>query len=128
MKSQKVLSLVNNYNQRKNEKELMCRLNRRWWLWIQSEKKCALCDQVVEHYEDASIDHIIPRSKGGQDTDSNIQLSHSWCNSFKDDMWPWQERLFRFFAKAFYKVRHGRISKNPQLKETRRHNKNQATE
>jgi 5-methylcytosine-specific restriction endonuclease McrA len=32
-----------------------------------------------------SIDHIIPRSKGGDNALTNLQLAHAWCNSTKSN-------------------------------------------
>ena len=42
------------------------------------------CDTAMEtrHLE---IDHIVPRSKGGQDVEDNLQLLCSWCNKVKGD-------------------------------------------
>jgi len=31
----------------------------------------------------ATMDHIIPRSKGGPDTPENLQLAHATCNKIK---------------------------------------------
>ena len=33
----------------------------------------------------ASIDHILPRSRGGTDDDSNLQITHLRCNLLKHD-------------------------------------------
>jgi 5-methylcytosine-specific restriction endonuclease McrA len=44
---------------------------------------CALCGKAIENLSHASIDHIVPRSKGGPDSLKNLQLAHSWCNSQK---------------------------------------------
>lgn len=58
---------------------------------------CALCGRYVE-IEDASRDHIIPRSKGGGNGRDNIQLTHKTCNNAKgDEVYPsdWQEQLQR---------------------------------
>jgi len=58
---------------------------------------CALCGEYVE-LEDASRDHIIPRSAGGGNGPDNIQLTHKQCNNLKgDQLYPsdWQEQLSR---------------------------------
>lgn len=43
---------------------------------------CQLCMKHVR-FEDASRDHIIPRSKGGRGLPNNIQLAHRLCNKLK---------------------------------------------
>ena len=58
---------------------------------------CALCGEYVE-IEDASRDHIYPRSMGGGNGRENIQLAHKSCNNLKGDIvFPlnWQEQLKR---------------------------------
>ena|SRR5690349_1399633 len=58
---------------------------------------CAECGGNVK-LEDASRDHIIPRSKGGGNGRDNIQLMHKTCNNRKgDELRPigWQEQLKR---------------------------------
>lgn len=50
---------------------------------------CGICGEHVDqslkspHPESASIDHIIPISKGGSHTWENVQLAHMICNSKK---------------------------------------------
>lgn len=47
---------------------------------------CALCADPIDkahHYplpSSASIDHIVPLSRGGEDTLANVQLAHLGCN------------------------------------------------
>lgn len=43
---------------------------------------CQLCQEPCT-LEDASIDHVIPLSKGGPHTYANITLAHKRCNSRK---------------------------------------------
>ena len=40
---------------------------------------CGICGKVV-HISKASIDHIVPISKGGAHDFSNVQLAHLKCN------------------------------------------------
>lgn len=52
---------------------------------------CGLCrkrvamTQAVPHPRSPTIDHILPLSKGGDDTRANVQLAHFICNSRKCD-------------------------------------------
>lgn len=56
---------------------------------------CALCGKPVDkrlkfpHPMSATVDHIIPVSKGGHPFDEdNLQLAHNKCNRFKSDNLP----------------------------------------
>ena len=51
-------------------------------LYGQQEGNCKKC-KVHFPIKNLTIDHIIPKSKGGQDTDSNFQLLCNYCNSVK---------------------------------------------
>ncbi len=52
---------------------------------------CQLCDLSVDRELPpsdrwaATLDHVEPRSKGGSDDASNLQLAHRMCNSIKRD-------------------------------------------
>ena len=46
--------------------------------------KCAGCG-VLFPFRNMTVDHIIPRSKGGQDNEENLQLLCGACNSEKGD-------------------------------------------
>lgn len=51
-----------------------------------SQGICALCDEPIDltlaypHRRSASIDHVLPLSRGGADTIGNVQLAHLECN------------------------------------------------
>lgn len=52
------------------------------FLYANQGKRCAGCDYELPLHV-LSIDHILPRSKGGMDVIGNLQLLCHWCNSTK---------------------------------------------
>lgn len=54
-------------------------------LWETREHICGICGHVIPCIDAMQVDHIIPRSKGGSDADSNLQLTHCSCNNKKSD-------------------------------------------
>lgn len=59
---------------------------------LMTQEVCGICGQPVNkslkypHPLSASIDHIIPISRGGHPSDlANLQLAHRWCNRQKSD-------------------------------------------
>lgn len=52
---------------------------------------CQLCNKPVDRrirypsWWCATLDHIVPLSKGGQHTRDNVQCSHRRCNEIKSD-------------------------------------------
>lgn len=51
--------------------------------YLEQKGICAICDELL--YDDLSMDHIIPKSKGGTNRFDNLQIVHSYCNSAKAD-------------------------------------------
>ena len=54
-------------------------------LWKSRPHVCGICGQQIVLKDDMNLDHIVPRSKGGSDDESNLQLSHALCNRLKGD-------------------------------------------
>lgn len=46
---------------------------------------CGICGQPITSMKDASIDHIVPVSKGGSDSLKNMRLAHVRCNRLRGD-------------------------------------------
>lgn len=60
------------------------RQNRRKTIYKMTMKRegsvpCFVCHEHVE-LKDMSLEHIIPRSKGGSDDMDNLSISHKSCN------------------------------------------------
>ena len=53
-------------------------------LYGRQEGKCAGCGTLFE-FRNLEVDHIIPRSRGGQDNEENLQLLCGFCNRTKGD-------------------------------------------
>lgn len=63
-------------------------------LWEMQEGTCGICAELIDHTlpwpdpRSASIDHIVPLSKGGAHKQSNLQYAHFSCNLAKRDKLP----------------------------------------
>lgn len=66
-------------------------LNRDGWT-------CQICQQPIDptlrhpHRDAGCLDHRIPYSRGGPDTDDNLQAAHWICNHLKSDRLPHENR------------------------------------
>lgn len=64
-------------------------------LWERQGGACALCGEpmLINRFQAphariwakrrATLDHIVPRSKGGSNDSGNLQLAHATCNKVK---------------------------------------------
>lgn len=46
---------------------------------------CQLCKTEIKTLLELTIDHIVPKNKGGGDDSMNLQIAHAACNEFKGD-------------------------------------------
>lgn len=58
-------------------------------LWKRDGYRCQYCGEKP-HYDDLTIDHVVPRSKGGRTTFDNTVLACVDCNKKKDNRTPEQ--------------------------------------
>ena len=67
-------------------------------IYIKSDGRCALCGRKIL-LEDATLDHIMPLSKGGVDSVENLQLCCHADNVFKGAIKPeeFMERITEIF-------------------------------
>lgn len=75
---------------RYTEKQTPDRKKSRWWainrLVSQYGGKCYLCHESFKSKKEITLDHLIARSKGGQDAIENMRLAHERCNKEKKNM------------------------------------------
>jgi len=57
-------------------------------LFKKQKGRCAYCDQQFP-LASLTLDHYLPASAGGMNTESNLRLSCSPCNGEKRDMLPY---------------------------------------
>ena len=80
---------------------------------IRDDHKCQYCGSKVGH--DASIDHIIPKSRGGQTDYSNCVTCCQPCNNIKADKTPEEAgmKLMRKPRKPTFLTLHKYFTENP---------------
>jgi RNA-directed DNA polymerase len=52
---------------------------------------CPLCNEPIISLDEANLDHILPKSRGGSNDRENLQLVHRKCNTRKgnrDSIYP----------------------------------------
>ena len=50
-------------------------------LWEEGKiNMCGICGRPILDRRDATVDHIVPISQGGDDSWENVQLAHNACN------------------------------------------------
>ena len=47
------------------------------------DNTCHICRQEITEFDDATVDHVQPYSKGGRTIPDNARLAHRFCNSSK---------------------------------------------
>lgn len=70
----------------------------RWEIYERDGGFCGLCRQAVDrglrwpHPGSASVDHVVPITRGGKDAANNLQLAHLGCNLRKQNKLPGEAR------------------------------------
>ena len=49
-------------------------------LWRSGLRNCYVCGGRIDNEEDATLEHVVPLSKDGEDHIDNCRLSHQECN------------------------------------------------
>ncbi len=73
-------------------------------IYTRDEGRCAYCGKVVS-ISDATIDHIVPSSQGGQSTWDNLVNCCNRCNQHKGNRTPEQAHMQLLFLPLQPKVR-----------------------
>lgn len=69
-----------------------------WEIFERDGWRCMICMLPIRrevdrlHLQAATIDHIVPLSRGGSHTRDNVQCAHRICNSLKNEMLPSQSK------------------------------------
>lgn len=64
--------------------QALCKYGHREYLFYK-DPTCKICGYPIEKLEQATIDHIHPIAKGGENALYNKQIAHGRCNVLKSD-------------------------------------------
>lgn len=68
---------------KKRKKLTSIKLSLRRKIYDRDNGMCYLCGMEIKFFSQATVDHVIPKSKGGTNDKSNLKITHSSCNNFK---------------------------------------------
>lgn len=51
-------------------------------VWLRDDGRCQYCERTI-NLSDATVDHVVPKSRGGQNAWENVALACSKCNQKK---------------------------------------------
>jgi len=68
---------------RKRKKHLSTKIKQ--LVWSVKSHRCEYCGQKLK-FKNATVDHFVPRSRGGENSFWNWVLSCEWCNNRKGDL------------------------------------------
>lgn len=63
------------------------KMGRKRFIWARYQGICQGCGTSLS-FKEATLDHIIPKSRGGADGIENLQIMCWSCNQAKDDTMP----------------------------------------
>ena len=61
--------------------------NRRLVVWHRDDKTCWICKKIIE-WDEMTLDHVIPLSKGGARGLHNCKAAHGSCNTERGNALP----------------------------------------
>ncbi|MCF6461556.1 hypothetical protein C3E88_10895 [Clostridium sp. Cult3] len=72
------------------------------YIYERERKKCFYCGKSLK-FRQITLDHYLPKSKGGTKEVFNLVLSCGKCNRLKENRVPsdYEERIIRLFQRAF---------------------------
>ena len=74
-------------------------------LYAAQEARCFYCGKLMgpsrsdtPHRMGWTVDHFVPKTRGGRSLNKNMVLCHSVCNGAKSNRWPTGAEMKRFNA------------------------------
>jgi 5-methylcytosine-specific restriction endonuclease McrA len=88
------------------------RSNRREYIYTRDSGTCWLCGTKADRAT-FTLDHVVPKSKGGTDSRSNLKVAHRKCNNVRgsDDPTPVPVRYFDAAVEASYLWKKGPLTR-----------------